>query len=304
MGRRLLIQTILRPCAGGGAISLLVALWTSAAVAQETTSQPAEREPTTNVLGLEAEPLTGPLITDRPDFTESTTAVPFGHVQLETGYTFTYDDEGGRRVSDQTFPEALLRVGLVKDWELRVGWTGWSLTEELFVEENDAGRMVRRKEHDDGGTDMTIGFKRFLLPQEGLRPELGVIGELSLPTGTGTKSSGDVDPQVKILWSYDLPADSYIAGNINLAVPTSEDGRFFQTAASVSLGHALTDWMGVYVEYFGFYPNDRWTDCAHTVNGGFTFLITDNLQFDVRTGAGLNEEADDFFAGAGLSMRF
>ncbi|HKQ46685.1 MAG TPA: transporter [Phycisphaerae bacterium] len=276
----------------------------STSLAQEATSQPAEAEPTINFLGLEAAPLTEPLVTDRPDFTESTLPVPFGHVQLETGYTFTYDDEDGRRVSDQTFPEALMRIGVVKDWELRLGWTGWSLTEELFMEENDSGRKVRREEHDDGGTDMIVGFKRYLLPQEGLRPELGVIGELSLPTGTDTKSSGDVDPQVKILWSYELPADFALSGNLNLAVPTSEEGRFFQTSASVSLAYSLTDWMGMYVEYFGFYPNDRWTDCAHTVNGGFTFLITDNLQFDVRTGAGLNEEADDFFTGAGLSMRF
>lgn len=275
-----------------------------AAIAQESTSQPAEPESTTNFLGLPAEPLTEPLITDRPDFTESTAVIPFGHLQLETGYTFTYDDEDGRRVSDQTFPEALLRVGVVKDWELRLGWTGWSLTEELFMEENDSGRMVHREEHDDGGTDMIVGFKRYLLPQEGLRPELGVIGELSLPTGTGTKSSGDVDPQVKILWSYELPADFALSGNLNFGVPTSEEGRFFQTSASVSLSYSVTEWMGTYVEYFGFYPNDRWTDCAHTVNGGFTFLITDNLQFDIRTGAGLNEEADDFFTGAGLSMRF
>lgn len=272
--------------------------------AQDAASQPAEAAPTVNFLGLPAEPLTEPLITDRPDFTESTAVIPFGHLQLETGYTFTYDDEDGRRVSDQTFPEALMRIGVVKDWELRLGWTGWSLTEELFMEENDSSRKVRREEHDDGGTDMIIGFKRYLLPQEGLRPELGVIGELSLPTGTETKSSGDVDPQVKILWSYELPADFALSGNLNFAVPTSDAGRFFQTSASVSLSYSVTDWMGSYVEYFGFYPNDRWTDCAHTVNGGLTFLITDNLQFDVRTGAGLNEEADDFFTGAGLSMRF
>ena len=72
----------------------------------------------------------------------------------------------------------------------------------------------------------------------------------------------------------------------------------------MSAGYTLTDWLGTYVEYFGFYPSDRWTDCAHFLNGGFTFPITDNLQFDVRAGVGLNEEADDFFTGAGLAMRF
>jgi len=272
--------------------------------AQTAGSQPDEPPKTVNILGLPAEPLTEPIITDRPDFTESTAVIPFGHLQLETGYTYTYDDEDGRRVSDQTLPEALLRIGVVKDWELRIGWIGGSLTEELFKEKNDSGRTIRREVHDDGGTDMTVGFKRHLVAQDGLRPELGVIGELSLPTGAATKTSGDVDPQIKILWSYELPADFALSGNLNFAVPTSESSRFFQTAASVSLGYTITKRIGTYVEYYGFYPNDRWTDCAHTANGGFTFLITDNLQFDVRTGVGLNEEADDFFTGAGLSMRF
>jgi hypothetical protein len=179
-----------------------------------------------------------------------------------------------------------------------------SLSEDLFKEENDSGRLVRRGVHDDGATDMTVGFKRHILAQDGLRPELGIIGELSLPTGGRTKTSDDVDPQVKLLWSYELPADFSLSGNINFAVPTSEGERFFQTSASVSLGYSITKRIGSYLEYYGFYPNDRWTDCAHTVNGGFTFLITDNLQFDVRTGAGLNEEADDFFTGAGMAIRF
>ncbi len=37
------------------------------------------------------DPMQEPLVTDRPDFTESTEAVPAGHLQLEAGYTFTLD---------------------------------------------------------------------------------------------------------------------------------------------------------------------------------------------------------------------
>jgi hypothetical protein len=40
------------------------------------------------------------------------------------------------------------------------------------------------------------------------------------------------------------------------------------------------------------------------LNGGFTWLITENLQLDWRAGFGLNEEADDFFTGAGFGIRF
>lgn len=258
----------------------------------------------TNLFGLEAAPLSEPIVTDRPDFTESTQAVPRGRIQLESGYTFTHDHERGVTTTDHAFPEFLLRIGLADEWELRLGWAGWSLTEEMFHERNEHGRRVSRNEHADGGTDMTVGFKRHLCDQDGRRPDLGVIGELSLPTGSGEKSSGDVDPAVKLLWAYDLSERLSLAGNVNVGAPRSERGRFVQSAASISVGYAWTDWLGSYVEYFGVYPNDRGTDAAHYLNGGFAFPVNDNLQFDVRAGLGLNEEADDFFSGVGFSVRW
>ena len=259
---------------------------------------------TKNIFGLDAEPLDGPLVSDRPDFTESALSIPYGHMQLEGGYTFTYDREDGVRVQDHVFPELLLRVGLVKDWELRIGWLGGSLTETLGPFETPAGRHINVTDHDDGATDMTAGFKVHLWEQKGLLPEFGVIGELSLPTGARSKTSADVDPQVKLLWAYELTERMALSGNVNLAVPTGELGRFFQTSASVSLSYSFTDWLGGYIEYFGFYPAEREQDCAHTLNGGLTFPITDNLQFDVRSGFGLNEQADDFFTGAGFVIRY
>lgn len=260
--------------------------------------------PSVNFMGLDAAPLHDPLISDRPDFTESSSVVPFGRAQLEGGYTFSYDREDDVRTRDQTFPEFLLRAGLAKEWELRVGWVGWSLTNEFFHERDRRNRTVDVKEHEDAATDTSLGFKVHLWDQKGLIPDFGVIGDLSIPSGAASKTSGDVDPQVKLLWSYELTERFSLSGNVNLAVPTSAGQRFFQTAASISLCYGITDRLSNYVEYFGFYPNDRGTDGAHSVNGGFTFLINNNLQFDVRTGVGLNEEADDFFTGAGFVIRW
>jgi len=291
----------------GGPLRLIIAgfamLLGSVASAEDATTQAAD-EPVVNFLGLDADPIDEPMVTDRPDFTESTLTVPRGRAQVELGYTYIYDEEDGVRAGEHVFPESLLRVGLAKEWELRVAWLGGSLTESMFRETNDAGRRVDVKDHDDGATDMSIGFKYHIREQDGWIPDMGVIGEVSIPTGTRSKTSGDVDPGAKFLWSYALTERLALSGNVNIAVPTSERGRFFQSAASVSLGYSWTDWMGSYVEYFGIYPNDRGSDCAHTINGGFTFPITDNLQFDVRMGVGLNEEADDLFAGSGLSIRF
>jgi hypothetical protein len=259
---------------------------------------------TKNLLGLDAAPLDGPLVSDRPDFTESAVTIPWGHVQLEGGYTFTYDREGGERTRDHTFPEFLFRIGLVEDVELRVGWLGWSMTDNLFKERNDAGRLVTREDREEGATDMDVGFKFHVLDQDGFVPDFAIMPMLSVPTGTTSKTSTDVDPLVALLWAYDLTERWALAGQFIFAAPTSEKGRFFQAASSLSLGLSITDRLGAYTEYFGFYHNDRDTDSAHTLNGGFTFLVTDNLQFDIRAGFGLNEEADDFFTGAGFVILF
>ena len=75
----------------------------SVASAEDATTQPAD-EPVVNFLGLEADPIDEPMVTDRPDFTESTLTVPRGRAQVELGYTYVYDDEDGVRVGDHVFP--------------------------------------------------------------------------------------------------------------------------------------------------------------------------------------------------------
>lgn len=257
-----------------------------------------------NYFGLPAAPIDEPLVTDRPDFTESTLTVPRGRFQLEAGYTYTYDSGDGVRRQDHSYPEILLRVGLRDDVELRLTWAGWSHMEEVFRERNDAGRRVKVTDRDDGGDDMNIGLKIHLIDQDGWVPDFGIIVDADVPTGANGQTSGDVDPAVKLLWAYDLTNSLSLAGNVNFAAPTSDTGRFFQASASLSLAVAITERLGGYVEYFGFYPSERGQGDTQFLNGGFTYLITNNFQVDIRVGMGLNDEADDLFTGVGFSWRF
>ncbi len=56
---------------------------------------------------------------DRPHFPEASTTVGKGRVVLESGYTFM---EKRSSFSSQTYPEALLRVGMFAEWfEFRIG---------------------------------------------------------------------------------------------------------------------------------------------------------------------------------------
>lgn len=250
------------------------------------------------------DPRDGPLVTDRPDFTESTQTVRAGRLQLESGYTFTYNRDDGVRTKQHTYPEILLRVGLVRDVELRIAWAGWTRSEDFFHARNDVGRTVAMAGSVTGGNDLSLGFKYHIADQEGLRPDLGVIVAADIPTGHAAFSSGDVDPFVGLLWAYDLDADWSIAGNINFAMPTTDGRRIFEPQSSVSVGYAISDEVGAYVEYFGFYPASGNNADTHYVNSGLTFLITDDFQIDVRAGAGLNDDSDDFFTGVGFAWRF
>lgn len=245
-----------------------------------------------------------PLVTDRPDFTESTDAVPSGRLQFEIGYLFLYDREHDERSRTHEFPQTLFRAGIAESFELRLGWSGYAFGDFAFENRNAFGRRFTDETDDQGGGDTSVGFKVKLLEQEGGRPHLGIIAEVSLPSGSAGETSGDVDPSVKFLWAYDIDERFSLAGNVNVGLPAEEGHRFVQTAASLSLAYGLTDSVGGYVEYFGVYPDADGQDAAHALNGGFTFLLSADLQLDILVGVGLNEQAADFFTGVGVSWRF
>jgi Putative MetA-pathway of phenol degradation len=74
---------------------------------------------------------------------------------------------------------------------------------------------------------------------------------------------------------------------------------------SWTVGYGLTEKLGGYTEYFGIYPAGA--DAArtqHYFNGGFTYSLTNNFQWDIRGGRGLNNAAADYFVGTGLVLRF
>jgi len=287
---------------------LMALLQNSAPVAGQHVEDPSdadtESRSTTNLFGLRAAVLDDDIVTDRPDFTESTEAVPWGHFQLEAGYTFTQDDEDGVHARTHSGPELLLRMGVVEDFELRFGWQGHEWTHTRTEQRNDVGRRVWVEDWDQGASDFELGFKLKIAEQSGWRPSLAVLGSLVVPTGSHNTSAGDVEPLLGLLWGYDLSERLAVAGQVLVATPTDAGDRFVQTSASISFAAALTGRLGSYVEYYVITPNQEHSDAAHTVNGGFTYLVHRDLQLDWRIGAGMNEEADDFFTGIGFSWRF
>ncbi|MFK5922625.1 MAG: transporter [Verrucomicrobiota bacterium] len=225
------------------------------------------------------------LVTDRPDFTEASVTVGKGITQIEFGYT--YIDGGDSEL--HSLGEALLRYGILTNWlELRLGF--------LPLIENEQ----------KGFADLYLGFKIALTPQQGLLPEMAIIPQSFAPTGSQNFRSHGWEPGLNWVYSWQINDTLSTAGSSQVNRRFNNEGNdFYELAQSWTVSASLTEKIGAYSEWFALLPlGGSDSQNEHYLNGGFTYLINQNLQADIRVGWGLNEHAQDFFAGAGLSIRF
>ncbi|MCI0334429.1 MAG: transporter [Planctomycetes bacterium] len=239
-----------------------------------------------------------PLVTDRPDFTESSVTVGYGVVQLETGYTFTYDSAGDDRTRSHSFPESLLRVGMFAEWfEFRIEWN-------YFDEETEIGGV---EDSVSGAEDLGLGMKIALTPQECLLPETAIILQMTVPSGSSELTADEVLPGFNYLYSWEINDEWSTGGStaINNAIDDVTFDSYSEFSQSWTVGHSWSDRVGSYVEWFVIAPTSADTNRVENYfNGGFTVLFNNDLQWDIRAGVGLNSAADDFFTGTGLSFRY
>lgn len=239
-----------------------------------------------------------PIVTDRPDFTESSVTVGRGVVQIESGYTYVYDSDDAGSTKSHSLPESLLRIGVLADWlELRVVYNHLSETENVF----GVSRTVV-----NGNEDLGLGIKFALTGQEGLLPEMALVPQMRVPTGSSALSAGQVLPGLNWIYGWDITERLSAGGQtqLNQKLDDVTNDPYAEFSQSFTMGLDWTDRFGSYTEWFVLSPDGA--DSNHAQNyfdGGMTFLVTDNVQLDARAGVGLNEAADDLFTGVGLSVR-
>lgn len=232
-----------------------------------------------------------PLVTDRPDFTESTVTVQPGWLQFESGYAFTQRDED----KAHSGPELLLRVGLIERLEIRL------TLNYLAVDAVEVDTQ--------GLEDLTLGTKIKLAQGSEdfdlTAPSVAVIVETTLPTGGDDFREDQPQPQIKFAFAWDLSDRFSLGSNLNYAYLSEEGDRFHQFSGSLTLGYKLTDRWGTYIEYFGFVPASKDGPGESFFNGGLTYLVNDNLQLDARAGVGAsNGKSPDYFVGVGVAWRW
>ena len=226
-----------------------------------------------------------PLVTDRPDFTESAQVVPRGKIQVESG--FTIERSGDARV--QSWGEVLVRIPTDERTEIRIGVPSYL--------------RVQNGGSQSGFDDGFLGFKRVLKKGEGSSPQVALLAGTTIPTGSRAVAERKYQPEVVLAASLDLSPKLGLGANAGYARASSDGQRFGQLFGSVALGYELGERWGCYAEVFAFSRDEPGGSSREYFNAGVTYAVSDDFQLDARLGRGLNDERERFW-GIGASRRF
>ncbi|MBU1369122.1 MAG: transporter [Bacteroidetes bacterium] len=242
---------------------------------------------------IQAQNMVPELITDRPDQTESSVVVPLRSLQIETGFVLENDETDLIKQKSFTYNTTLLRFGLLKNLELRLGLE--YLGEKVEIKKNDTLNSF------SGLSPIYTGFKVKIADEDGWKPEIAFLGGLVLPF----TANDDFKPEysaatVRFAFSHTLSERFSLGYNLGAewGGVTAIPGYFY----SIAIGFGLAENLGLFVESYGLIPEEGVSE--HLIDAGFTYLIIPNFQIDISGGIGLNNNAIDNFISLGFTYRF
>ncbi len=233
-----------------------------------------------------------PIVTDRPDRTESAITIPHKTFQIESGFNFGWDKNEGYSTKELGFNGTLFRYGLLNRFEARVGvgYAGFDKTDETTEEKTSLRGFI----------PLVIGFKWNFLYGDGPIPTLAILSHIDIPQAASKDfSDGNVLQNIILAGSWKLSNVFSFGFNFGSRMDWKESN--FTTLYTASLGISIVKWLGAFVELYGFLPAGEYAD--HRFDMGFTFPVRHNLQFDISGGMGISKNSPDGFASFGFSWR-
>ncbi len=235
------------------------------------------------------------LVTDRPDAAEASVTVGKQRFQVETSIGASHDTTAGVTTRTYNVP-TLLRYGIIDPLEVRVEG-------DLFNIQTATATTTER-----GFSDLAFGVKGHFVENEGWIPSFGALAHLNVPTGKNTFSSNGVEPIAKLLADWELPAGFSLGTNLGADLPVRDAAgdKFARLLYAAALGHGIPgtqDRLRLFVESTGAIPMKSGKPDEHQFDTGLALLITPDMQLDVVTQIGLNDNTPDITGGLGFSWR-
>jgi hypothetical protein len=221
---------------------------------------------------------------NRPSKTESAIVLEKGLFQMESTYETELIGESDAREKETLFPGIMLRYGLGWGIELRVA-NQYETYSDKFISIN-------------GFTDIDIGAKIKLLSGNDEETEVALISHFFLPSGSNGISNERVGNESLVLvWQglTDKLGIEYNIGYSNFEIDSEKGNLVYSFVGD----YEINDKSGVFIETYG--ELLEFEELEASIDLGFAYQFTDNLEFELAAGTGINHRM--FFALIGLSWR-
>ncbi|MDF1882446.1 transporter [Sulfurimonas sp. SAG-AH-194-C21] len=221
------------------------------------------------------------IIADRPGFSTGTYTVQPGSLNVEMGYNYSKDV--------QTIPLMVLRTGITSDFELDIMYDGWDI------------------KHSDGEqysitSDIVIGGKYRIY--ESSLYNITFMGLTTLPIGSeNTFKVQSISPFLAILWDYTLSEQTSLFGTLQSTSYMQDTQRIYDAQLALGASFSHTDKFGSFIEIYTIIPSEKQIGTESVFDGGFTYMLNDDVQLDINMGLGLNAISQNFI-GAGVALQF
>lgn len=225
-----------------------------------------------------------PIATDRPGQSNTPAIVPSGKFQAETGVRHTQAEP---RHPQWQLPTTLLKYGINDNFEIRAN--------------AQYAYNISPDSTNSGIKPLFVGIKAKLADEHGWLPQTSVLVQVQLPDAASKVFKiPDMAPEV-VLAMQNSVGKIKLQYNAGVAWDgeTTAPSYLYTLQPSVE----LTEKWNAFVETYAYFPQHAHPD--HWVDGGFTFLITNNMQLDISGGYELtaHNHYHSYFESVGFSFR-
>lgn len=231
------------------------------------------------------------IATDRPDFVESSLAVPHGAWQLETSLGWV-DDEAVNAFATPT----LLRWGFLPGLEARVetGLLNWSRPE--------GSGSPDRPDDDFGLADVALGVKWHASDEDGVLPSTALLLHVALPTGTRAFRGDGARPSLRAVGEWTLPQGLGLGVMGGAVYESGSDERFWAGILGAVVGKSVAERGRVFAEIaLPLMAGDEHGGNLGLWDFGFSWLLRDDTQIDAAFSLPATDVAPDLVLSFGFS---
>lgn len=233
-----------------------------------------------------------PIVTDRPDYVESSDVVGRSVLQVETSAATDWTGLAVGTARTLATP-TLFRLGVTSTLELRLETDGFQRATL------GAAPAVT------GVADAALGIKWHLVDGARRRPSVAILVHGDLPSGSSPFRGVGVRPSFRAVGEWELPAGFSMGVMPGIVYEPNRGAPSWSALVGVTVGHPITKDTRFYVEYAATtIPLTAGGEKSSALDAGTAWVITKDLQLDLSGSLGLVPGTPDGSVALGVSRRF